>query len=244
MMDFPDLEPLKVRSLKEECVSRLEKLILSGQLQIGQRLPSERDLAQTLGVSRPVLHEAVVDLASKGLVTISPRRGVFVNDFRVTGSFPLFLSLINYNQGKLDRQFVSSLLEFRRLFEVETARKAAIHISPEHLLQLKRHVELESASVDAPVNVLVDLDFQFHLLVALASQNFIYPLLVNSSRAVYTNLTGEFFRQVAGTPRVMEVFNFHSRIVEALSNHQAEACAAAMMELLDHGEEHMFGDQL
>ncbi len=243
-MAFPDLEPLTVPSLKEECVSRLERLILSGQLQIGQRLPSERDLAQTLGVSRPILHEAVVDLASKGLVTISPRRGVFINDFRITGSFPLFLSLINYKHGELDRQFVTSLLEFRRLFEVETVRKAAIHNSPEQLSQLKRHVELERDSVDAPVKVLVDLDFQFHLLVALASQNLIYPLLVNSSRAVYTNLTGEFFRQVAGTPGVMEVFNFHSRIVEALANHHVEASTTAMMELLDHGEEHMFGDQL
>ena len=72
------IEPLKVQSLKSACISRLEGLILSGELHIGERLPSEREFAARLEVSRPVLHEALVDLGLKGLVQILPRRGVFV----------------------------------------------------------------------------------------------------------------------------------------------------------------------
>jgi GntR family transcriptional repressor for pyruvate dehydrogenase complex len=242
-MPFPDLEPLVVRSLKEECIFRLEKLILSGQLQIGQRLPSERDLAASLGVSRPVLHEALVDLSAKGLVTISPRRGVFVNDFRITGSFPLFLSLINYHEGGLDKQFLRSLIEFRRVIEIEIVRQAAIHISVDQLDQLRDHVRLELESLDQPAETLTGMDFQFHQLLALASDNMLYPLLVNSSRAVYTNLTGQFFKKLAGTSTVKEVFDFHIGIVEALSNHQVEACAATMLELLQHGEVYLIGDK-
>ncbi|MHC1784083.1 MAG: FadR/GntR family transcriptional regulator [Anaerolineaceae bacterium] len=242
-MAFPALEPLSVRSLKEECISRLEKLILSGQLQIGQRLPSERDLAVTLGVSRPVLHEAIVDLSAKGLVTISPRRGVFVNDFRITGSFPLFFSLINYHEGGLDKQFLSSMIEFRRMLEIEIARRAATRITPDQLDHLRDHVGLEMESLDEPVDILTGMDFKFHLLLALASQNLLYLLLVNSSRAVYTNLTGQFFKKLAGTPAVKEVFEFHSRIVAALSNREADTCAAIMLELLHHGEAKMIGDQ-
>lgn len=74
------MEPIQVQSLKAACVQRLEELILSGEWQIGMRLPSERDLAAHLNISRPVLHETLVDLAAKGLVTIEPRRGVFIND--------------------------------------------------------------------------------------------------------------------------------------------------------------------
>ena len=76
------LTPLESESLKDQCVDRLEELIITGVFAIGDRLPAERDLAKQLGISRPVLHEALVDLAAKGLVTQTPRLGSVVNDFR------------------------------------------------------------------------------------------------------------------------------------------------------------------
>lgn len=241
-MDFPDLEPLSVKSLKEECVSRLEKLILTGQVQIGQRLPAERNLARSLGVSRPVLHAAVVDLASKGLVTISPRRGVFVNDFRVTGSLPLFLTLINYQEGVLDKEFVHSLINLRQVIESEAVRQAAVHITSDMAARLQAHAEVEQDSLAGPAETLIDLDFEFHLLVALASQNLLYPLLINSFKAIYTNLTGQFYRKFAGTERVKETFNFHGRIARAVSARRADESAALMSELLQHGAKYMLGE--
>ncbi|MFA6032330.1 MAG: GntR family transcriptional regulator, partial [Myxococcota bacterium] len=89
------LAPLKAESLKEVFISRFEGLILSGQLATGQKLPSERELAMTLGVSRPVVHEGLVDLAAKGLVSMKPRVGAFVNDFRREGSITLLSSLLD-----------------------------------------------------------------------------------------------------------------------------------------------------
>ena len=56
------LKPLKAESLKEVFISRFEDLILTGKLAIGQRLPPERELAVQLGVSRPVVHEGLLDL--------------------------------------------------------------------------------------------------------------------------------------------------------------------------------------
>ena len=58
------LEPIKTDSLKDVFVIRFEELILSGKVKIGQKLPSERELALQLGVSRPVVHEGLVELAS------------------------------------------------------------------------------------------------------------------------------------------------------------------------------------
>jgi DNA-binding transcriptional MocR family regulator len=86
------ITPLRVPSLKEACVQRLEELILSGELKAGEKLASERELALQLGISRPVLHEALVDLAAKGLVAIEPRRGVYINDFRTNGSVAIPLT--------------------------------------------------------------------------------------------------------------------------------------------------------
>ena len=117
--------PLEVLSLKNACVQQLEALILSGELKINEKLPSERDLAAKLQISRPVLHEALVDLAAKGLVRIEARRGVFVNDYRTHGSCALLSSLLAFHENKLDTNFENSLLEMRFLVEVETAGLAA-----------------------------------------------------------------------------------------------------------------------
>ena len=77
------LKPLKTESLKEVFISRFENLILTGRLAIGQKLPPERELALQLGVSRPVVHEGLVELAAKGLVKLKPRAGAVVNDYRM-----------------------------------------------------------------------------------------------------------------------------------------------------------------
>ena len=79
-------EPLRTDSLKDVFVLRFEELILSGKIKVGQKLPSERELALQLCVSRPVVHEGLVELASRGLVSLKPRIGATVNDYRKEGS--------------------------------------------------------------------------------------------------------------------------------------------------------------
>jgi DNA-binding FadR family transcriptional regulator len=90
-------------------------------------------LALQLGVSRPVVHEGLVDLAAKGLVLMKPRVGTVVNDYRKEGSLSLLTSLVNYHQGRLDAGLLDSLLAMRMLFEVETVRLTALNRSAEHL---------------------------------------------------------------------------------------------------------------
>ena len=127
------LKPIKNESLKDIFVARFEELILSGKLSVGQKLPSERELALQLAVSRPVVHEGLVDLAAKGLVSMKPRVGTVVNDYRKEGSLPLLNSLVNYQRGRLDAELLNNLLAMRMLFEVETARLAALNRRTKHL---------------------------------------------------------------------------------------------------------------
>jgi len=125
------LKPIRTESLKDVFINRFEKLILSGTFPVGQKLPSERELALQLGVSRPVVHEGLLDLAAKGLVTLIPRVGTIVNDYRKEGSLSLLTSLVNYHQGDLEPELLTSLLEMRFLFEVETARLTALNRTKE-----------------------------------------------------------------------------------------------------------------
>ena len=239
-----NLEPIRIQSLKDACVSRLEGLIFSGELKIGERLPSERDFATRIGVSRPVLHEALVDLHAKGLVRIIPRRGVYVNDFRRSGSLAILSSLLAYHNGKLDPSFMQSMIDMRLTVETESARLAALNRT---LIQMAEfHVILNEEQLAAGDNprALTDLDFSFHLLVAIASGNLVYPLIINSFKGVYTSLTGEFFRKYYGTPVVETVLQFHFRLVKTIEEQDADNTRSIMIEMLKHGEAHLKGERL
>lgn len=233
------LSPLQVNSLKSACVNRLEELILSGELKVGERLPAERDLAARLGVSRPVLHEALVDLASKGLVTIHPRRGVVINDFLKSGSFAILSSLLTYHNGELDPKLVSSMLSMRILVETETAQLAAQYITPSQLAELRGIIQSEKSADPSNLTALTDLDFEFHLLISIASENMAYPLILNSFRTVYTHFTSAFFMKSAGSSVVEEVYAFQTQLLDALESHDPENAAQIMKNMLMHGEKHL-----
>ncbi len=237
----PTLQPLQVQSLKQACVARLEEFILSGALPAGERLPSERDLAASLNISRPILHEALVDLASKGLVSIQPRRGVFVNDFRVNGSVAILSSLMSYQGGQLAPAFIDSLMEMRLTMECDTARLAAERRRQEHLERLHALLARETAASISDPEDLIETDFAFHLEIALASGNQVYPLIINSFKSVYTSLTGQFFHAYAGTPVLVEVSKFHHRLVQAVEKQDSAQAEAVMREMLVHGEVHLKG---
>jgi DNA-binding FadR family transcriptional regulator len=235
------LEPLKISNLKDACVQRMEELILSGEMKAGEKLPSERDLAMRMNISRPVLHEALVDLAAKGLVSILPRRGVVVNDYRRTGSCAILSSLLSFNSGQLDPQFIESLFAMRTLVEVETASLAARHANREQLAELREMVSIKWDFAGGEPQSLTELDFDFHLLIAIASGNLVYPLILNSFKNVYTHFTGEFFRLCSDANVIQEVFHFQTRLVDAIVNRDASAAADIMRSMLVHGEKHLKG---
>jgi GntR family transcriptional regulator, transcriptional repressor for pyruvate dehydrogenase complex len=237
----PSLEPLRVSNLKDACVQRLEELILSGELKAGERLPSERDLAIRLNISRPVLHESLVELASRGLVTILPRRGVVINDYRKTGSCAILSSLLTYNNGKLDPKFTDSLFAMRLLVEVESATLAAKHATAEQVAELRELIDVKREFAGGELQALTGLDFDFHLLVAIASGNLVYPLILNSFKNVYTHFTGEFFRLCNDEVVIREVFQYQSRLVDAIYRKDSYAASDVMREMLLHGEQHLKG---
>lgn len=237
----PKLEPLRVSNLKDTCVQRLEELILSGELTAGEKLPSERDLALRLNISRPVLHEALVELSARGLVSILPRRGVIINDYRKTGSCAILSSLLTYHNGQLDPKFIDSLFAMRLLVEVETATLAARNATTEQVNELQEMTEVKREFTGGEIQALTNLDFDFHLLIAIASGNLVYPLILNSFKNVYTHFTGEFFRLCNNDDVIREVFQFQSRLVDAIHRKDAFAAGDIMREMLIHGEKHLKG---
>ncbi len=235
MLEQP-LEPIKTDSLKDVFVIRFEELILSGKFKIGQRLPSERELALQLGVSRPVVHEGLVELASRSLVSLKPRIGAVVNDYRKEGSITLLSSLIQYQKGKLEPQLMDSLLQMRLLMETEFTSLAAQNRTEEQINDFHQILQKEESTDYRNIQSITDLDFEFHLLIAIASGNTIYPLLLNSFRQIYTNLSGQFFKD---SQVVKVVLKYHRDLVRALEAKDAKKALSIMKTLLNHGEKYL-----
>ena len=230
------MEPIRTDSLKDIFVLRFEELILSGKFQIGQKLPSERELALQLGVSRPVVHEGLVELASRGLCSLKPRFGAVVNDYRKEGSITLLASLIQYQKGRLEPELLESLLQIRMLLEPAFARIAAENRTEEQVRDFHNILGKEVSTDKRNVQKITDLDFEFHLLIAVASGNRVYPLLLNSFRQVYTNLSGQFFKDQKVTATV---HGYHRALTAAIDAGNGAKATSVMKEILRHGEKHL-----
>jgi len=232
--------PIAPRSLKDEFIERFEALILSGKFSPGERVPSERDLGALFGISRPVVHEGLCTLESRGLVTIESRKGVRVNDYRREGSIEMLLSILNYAGGKLSPSLLDGVLEMRLLFEVETARLAARRRSDDHLASLRESLVSERSVLASPsaatARDIAALDFEFHISIAIASGNEIYPLLMNSFRRVYRDILESFY---ADRGVVAPIFAFHERIVEAIAASDEDRASNVMLELLRFSEDNL-----
>lgn len=229
--------PLQADSLKDVFVEQIESLILSGRLEIGEKLPSERELAEQMKVSRQVIHEGLMELAFKGFVTMRPRAGTIINDYRYNGSLALLTSMLTFQGNDIDPKLLKSLLSMRILFEVETAGLAAKNRSMKDLSDLEAIVRVEQTAGNENIEELVDHDFRFHHHIAIASGNIIYPLLINSFRGIYTLFTRLFFTDI--TVRSV-VIDYHRALVQAISDRDVDESRFIMRRLLDHGERTLF----
>ena len=230
------LNPLKADSLRDIFTERFEEAILSGKLRVGQALPSERELAQQLGVSRPVVHQGLMDLEFRGLVKLTPRVGAVVSDYRTEGSLPLLTSLFNYHRGGVEPKLLDSLLDVRQVFEVHVAGLAAENRTDDHVATLNDIVARERKADPSAAEQIAELDFTFHHLVAMASGNLVYPLLLNSLKPIYTNLTEQFFADPQMIPPVLSA---HAKLAESIDRKDAGDAVRTMKALLAHGEAHL-----
>lgn len=229
-------KPIAKEHLRDLVSVRIEEMILSGKISIGEKLPPERELAGMLGVSRPVVHDGLMDLVNKGLVTMKPRFGTYVNDYRRQGSLALLASLLSYHRGSLEPKLLSSLIAMRMLFELETARLAARNRTGEYLSALEEIIRTEGETDARDTSAVSELDFTFHHHVALASGNLVYPLIINSFKHVYTNISFQAFSDPAVVP---VAFGYHARLLEAIRARDETGAVVGMETILEHGRKNL-----
>jgi GntR family transcriptional repressor for pyruvate dehydrogenase complex len=163
-------------TLGTHATDRLERLIRERHFNPGDRLPSERELAEQFGVSRTVIREAVRVLVAKSLLEVRPGSGTVVRAPSKQSVIQSVAAFVQIGQADLDYRKVH---EVRRVLEVEIAGLAAERRSPEDLkaleAQVKQMLELRD---DQPAFGRNDLGF--HVLLARATHNELFALLLDS----------------------------------------------------------------
>ncbi len=177
-------------SLQDLFVQQLEHMILSGKLQIGEKLPPERQLAESMQVSRAVINGGISILKRKGFLIIKPRVGTFVADYRRNGTLETLISIMNYNGGKLRDDEIRSILEVRIALESLLIKLCIPTISSDdiNLLLEKTNNIKDSKTISEASNAA----FEFHHELAVLSGNQLIPLIFQSFKVPVLTLWDRF----------------------------------------------------
>jgi len=176
------LQRVARRSVPDEVFDQLLGELLGGDLGPGQPLPSERRLAEVLGVSRPAVREAIQRMASAGLVEVRQGDATTVRDFRRYGGLDLLPRLLLAG-GDLDLDVARSILEARLHVGPKIAELAALRGGPELAPALDEAVTALAAEKDPVGRQRRALDY-WTLLVD-AADSITFRLMFNSMRAAY-----------------------------------------------------------
>jgi GntR family transcriptional repressor for pyruvate dehydrogenase complex len=217
-------------TLSARAAEQLERLIVDSHLAPGDRLPSERELGERLGVSRTVVREAVRALTAKGLLVVRTGDGTYVQD-RSPASAAEALGRLLRLAGLRTPGRARAIYEVRRPLEIAIAGLAAQRATAADVEHMRVLIRVASdPALDE--RAFVDADVQFHLALATATGNRIFPALLDSVSELMKAI-----REVAVVSGSREGGRVHhERILAHVIARDEDGARRAMGEHMDESE--------
>lgn len=205
-------------------------MLTAGDLKPGDKLPSERDMADSLGISRASVREALTTLEAIGILEIKPGEGTFVKQTNDAETFaPLALVLT------VERNPEAQMMEVRRVLETEMAVLAAQRATSENLKKIEELLDQMKAA--ETIRDAVDADLRFHFAIAEATQNTILLRLMNTiADLMHHSLRSSREKLYSDHPTGQRILKEHDAILQAIRNHDQEAARCAMLEHINNIE--------
>ncbi|MDR0584235.1 MAG: GntR family transcriptional regulator [Treponema sp.] len=220
-------------TLTDLFVKKMEHNILSGKLAIGERLPNERELALKMKVSRGVINGGIAKLVHLGFLKVVPRKGTFVEDYRRYGKLETLQTIIEYNGGHYSPQMIDSLFEIRNCLERNLAELAAKNRTEQDIAALWEKIET-LRGIEDPAGFGLELFDFFHLL-AKASKNIIYPLLLQGFESLYPPLSEAIMRKSMRAGKKNARLMMLTQLVDYIAQKNHKAAAANITESIHWG---------
>ena len=212
--------PIRSSKVYEQIIEQIEQLILNGKLHSGDRLPTERELAEQFHASRTAVREAMKTLAQKGLVDMRPGRGTLVIDGTSRAMRHSLGLMIRVGQAGSE----SNLVEVREILEPEIAALAAARATEEQIAALQEAVRIMDASLD-DAETYISADNDFHRALARATQNDLILTFVDSIVGQLSEQRKHIFSVAGGSARGQA---HHKQILDTMLRRDPEAAQAAM----------------
>lgn len=216
-------------SLKEICVQEILSRILSGELKPGDRLPAERELAEAMGISRSSVNHGIMELENMGFLTITPRRGTIVNDYRTHPTPQSLAAVMRYSSVEMEQSLFSDLMATRLLIEGESARLACTHIYDTTLEKMQKLVEELAQEPEDPTDII----YRFHYLLTAASGNTIYSMIYRGFETVLCTLIRQHYSM--RSEDIKETAQLHSALLDAIIRKDEVAAQDLARQILTQG---------
>ncbi|RUT32822.1 FadR family transcriptional regulator [Arsenicitalea aurantiaca] len=209
---------LERRTIKDVIADKLAALIASGVMEVGDELPSERELAAALSVSRETVRGAIQTLAAKGILEVAHGTRTRVANVDFSGMAVGITNRLNVDSYDLDWVHGARLL-----IEQQVVGDAAEKFPRETLERLHRSLRAQAACIEDPVQFLI-CDREFHVAIYRACGN---PLLADIVTDLYTYMMDHRRRAISQPGTIAQSFADHQAIVAALEKRDRVAAMAA-----------------
>ncbi|QFG69489.1 FadR/GntR family transcriptional regulator [Ornithinimicrobium pratense] len=207
-------------AVTDDAISRIKDMIVAGELTPGDRLPPEKELGETLGLSRSSLREAVKALEVIGVLDVRRGDGTYVTSLQPSILLEVMAFVVDLHRD----DFVLQALEVRRMLEPQAAAAAARRITPDQVDELI--AALAAVPADAELEVLIEHDVEFHRRIAESTGNTYLVGLLDSLSG--TTLRARIWRGITQSGSVARTIDEHRAIANALKQGDA-ALAHALM---------------
>ena len=231
MLSGMALQPVSRRSVPEHVFEQIVAEVLSGEMAPGESLPSERRLADVLGVSRPAVREALKRVAAAGLVEVRQGDATTVRDFRRHAGLDLLPRLL-LRGDNLDAAVVRSILEARLHNGPKVAELAARRRPDTLAARLEECIGDLEGDVDPVGQQRHALAFWDHIVDG--ADSIVFRLMFNTLRAAYEPALPALAMMMAAEVGNIASYRALARAVEAGDQSTAEAAARQLLEPATH----------
>lgn len=201
-------------AVTDEAITKIKDMILAGELSAGEKLPPEKELSETLGLSRSSLREAVKALEVISILDVRRGDGTYVTSLEPQLLTEAIAFIIDLHQDTA----VLEIFEVRRILEPAAGSMAATRITPEQLAGLRE--SMAGIDTNTDIESLVAHDLQFHNLIAVAANNsYLASVLENLSRST---VKARIWRGLTQEKAVDRTLAEHSAIINAIESGDAE----------------------
>lgn len=225
-------------SIKELFLSQIEEMILSGELKPNDRLPSERELADTMGVSKTIVHEGIKELARRGFLDVASRKGVYVADYASTGNIDTLFAIIRYRGGMPDTKMLVDLLDVRLYLECPAIEELALRHNPDAIRQLELLQRDVQDAISSDINTFATTLFMYRKTLTALSGNCISPLIMNAFFTASISAWSDYCEYI-GRRNTYEIL---ARTTEYIRSGDARSAIRLFTECIEKYKKHLLDD--